>query len=62
MMDITNIKRKFYGIQRENESKRQELKAELETLYNNCLHIFPCKIFYQNVFITIANDAAFQIP
>lgn len=44
MKDIINIKSKFYGLQRENEAKREELQRELITQYNNCLHIFPCNI------------------
>lgn len=45
MEDVMNIKQKFYGLQRENESKREQLKYEVTMLYNNCLHIFPCKSF-----------------
>lgn len=46
MEDITNIKKKFYGLRNENESKRLQLKREVTEFYTNCLHVFPGKYFY----------------
>lgn len=53
MVDVTNIKTKFYGLRKEIELKRDELKTDLGKLRDRSLHIFSCKDSIQLIYIKL---------